>query len=103
MLAPAKPLGSARNWDRLPNHYFDCHSFAWGVGDWDTETAKAMAHRYVDEEIAEAIEARLDFGVESTCPEGPGRELVGRTKRAGYRVEGVLHRDGVSGHQRRAG
>lgn len=48
-----------------------------------------MAHRYVDEEIAEAIEARLDFGVESTCPEGPGRELVGRTKRAGYRVEGV--------------
>ena len=84
-----KTAWKRENRDRLPNHYFDCHSFAGGVGDWDTETAKAMARRYVDEEIAKAIEARLDFGVESTCPEGPGRELVERTKRAGYRVEGV--------------
>ena len=77
------------NWDRLPDWYFDHDSFAGGVGDWDTEAAKAMACRYIDEEIAQAIEARLDFGVESTCPEGPGRELVERAKRAGYRVEGV--------------
>ena len=77
------------NWDRLPDPYFDHDSFAGGVGDWDTEAAKALARRYIDEEIAKAIEARLDFGVESTCPDGPGRELVERTKRAGYRVEGV--------------
>lgn len=77
------------NWDRLPDWYFDHDSFAGGVGDWDTEAAKAMARRYIGEQIAKAIEAGLDFGVESTCPDGPGRELVERTKRAGYRVEGV--------------
>ena len=29
------------------------------------------------------------FGTESTCPGGPGRQLVERATRAGYRVEGV--------------
>ena len=77
------------NWDRLPDWYFDHDSFAGGVGDWGTEAAKATARRCFDEEIAKAIEARLDIGVESTCPEGPGRELVERATRAGYRVEGV--------------
>ena len=77
------------NWDPLPDRYFDHDSFAGGVGDWDTEAAKAMARRYIDEESAKAIEARLAFGVESTCPDGPGRELVERTRGAGYRVAGV--------------
>ena len=61
------------NWDRLRDLYFDHDSFAGGVGDWNTEAAKAMARRYIDEEIAKAIVARLDFGVESTCPDGAGR------------------------------
>ena len=84
-----KTAWKRNNWDRLPGRYFDHDSFAGGVGDWDTEAAKAMARRYIDEEIAKAIEARLAFGGESTCPSGPGRELVERAKRAGYRVEGV--------------
>ena len=55
----------------------------------DTEAANAMAGRYIDEEIAKAIEAGLDFGVESTCPKAPWRR-AGRAREArGYRVEGV--------------
>ena len=57
------------NWDRLPDWYFDRDSFAGGVGDWDTEAATVMARRYIDEEIAKAIDARLDFGADA----GPSR------------------------------
>ena len=60
------------NWDRLPDWYFDHDSFAGGVGDWDTDAAKAMARRYIAEEVAKAIEARLDFGVERRVRMVPG-------------------------------
>ena len=84
-----KTAWKRENWDRLPTRYFDHNSFAGGVGDWDTESAKARARQVVGQEIDKAMEAGLDFGVESTCPGGPGRELVERVKRAGYRVEAV--------------
>ena len=77
------------NYDRLPQQYFDRDSVAGGIGDWNSEEARARTRRIVDDEIAKAIENRKDFGIESTYSGTPGREMVKRAKEAGYRIEGV--------------
>ena len=97
-----KTAWKRENWDRLPNHYFDHDSFAGGVGDGDTRSAKDLGREYVDREIDRAIEARRDFGIESTCPGGPGGELVQRVKARWVQGRGSLHRDAIPADQHRA-
>ena len=77
------------NYDRLPQQYFDQDSVAGGIGDWNSEEARARTRVLVDAEIAKAIKNRQDFGIESTYSGTPGREMVKRAKAAGYRIEGV--------------
>lgn len=84
-----KSAWKRENYDRLPNPYLDQDSIAGGVGDWNSEESRARTQRIVDKEIAEAIEKRVDFGIESTYSGNPGPEMVERVKKAGYRVEGV--------------
>ena len=77
------------NWDRLPNPYFDQDSIAGGVGDWNSDASRTRTRKIVDEQIAEAIAGRKNFGIESTYSGLPGRNMVERMKRAGYKIEGV--------------
>ena len=84
-----KSAWKRENWDRLPDPYFDQDSIAGGVGGWDKESARRRTRKIVDEQIDEVMAARGDFGIESTYSGSPGRVMVERVKRAGYRVEGV--------------
>ena len=77
------------NYDRLPQQYFDQDSIAGGIGDWNSEEARGRTRRIVDAEITAAIENGQDFGIESTYSGTPGRQMVERAKKAGYRIEGV--------------
>ena len=77
------------NYDLLPTRYFDQDSIAGGIGDWNSEDARQRTRVYVDREIAVAIDARVDFGIESTYAGRPGPEMVQRMNEQGYRVEGV--------------
>lgn len=77
------------HYDLLPERYFDQDSVAGGIGDWNSESARARTRAIVDAEVAEAMAGRLDFGIESTYSGRPGREMVDRVRRAGYRIEGV--------------
>lgn len=74
---------------RLPGRYFDRDSFAGGIGDWNSPEARERARAYVDAQIAESIEKRLDFGAESAYSGPCGQALVERAGGAGYRVEGI--------------
>lgn len=84
-----KSAWKRQNYDLLPSRYFDQASFAGGIGDWNNPEAHARARVYVDAQIAESIDQRLDFGTESTDSGQPGPGLVERVIKAGYRVEGV--------------
>ena len=77
------------NYDLLPSRYFDQNSFAGGIGDWNSPEAHARTRVYFEAQIAELIDERLDFGIESTYSGQPGPALVERVIKANYRVEGV--------------
>lgn len=84
-----KSAWKRKNYDLLPTRYFDQDSIAGGIGDWNSPDARARTRVYVDTQIAEALEQRLDFGTESTYSGQPGPAIVERVIKAGYRVEGV--------------
>ena len=84
-----KSAWKRENYERLPRRYFDQDSIAGGIGDWNSEEARARTREYVDKAVAEAIADRVDFGVESTYSGRPGPRMVERALRAGYRIEGV--------------
>ena len=84
-----KSAWKRENYDRLSEHYFDQDSIAGGIGDWNSESARARTREYVDDQIDQAMAARRDFGIESTYSWRPGRAMVERAKAASYRVEGV--------------
>ena len=84
-----KSAWKRENYDRLPQRYFDQDSIAGGIGDWNSDEARARTQEYVDKAVAEAIAGRIDFGIESTYSGSPGRAMVERARRAGYRIEGV--------------
>ena len=84
-----KSAWKRKNYDLLPSRYFDQDSVAGGIGDWNSPEARARTRVYVDAQIAESIDQRLDFGTESTYSGQPGPALVERVIKAGYRVEGV--------------
>ena len=84
-----KSAWKRENYDLLPDRYFDRDSIAGGVGDWNSPGALQRASAYVDAQIAESIEKRLDFGAESAYSGLPGQALVERAGREGYRVEGI--------------
>ncbi len=77
------------NYDLLPDRYFDQDSIAGGIGDWNSLEARSRTQVYVDGQIAESIDKRLDFGTESTYSGLPGQTLVERVVQAGYRAEGI--------------
>ena len=77
------------NYDVLPDRYFDQDSIAGGIGDWNSPEARARTQVYVDAQIADSIEERLDFGTECTYSGLPGPSLVDRVIQTGYRVEGI--------------
>ena len=76
------------NYDRLPERYFDQDSIAGGIGDWNDPGARDRTRRYVDAQIDEIFEKRLDFGFESTFSGQAGPALLQRAIREGYRTEG---------------
>ena len=84
-----KSAWKRKNYDLLPSRYFDQDSFAGGIGDWNSSEAHTRARVYIDAQIAESIDQRLDFGTESTDSDKPGSALVERVIKAGYRVEGI--------------
>ena len=84
-----KSAWKRKNYDLLPTRYFDQDSIAGGIGDWNSPDARARTRVYVDTQIAEALEQRLDFGTESTYSGQPGPAIVERVIEAGYRVQGV--------------
>lgn len=77
------------NYDALPERYIDQDSIAGGFGDWNNPRNRERVREKVDVEIDEYIEAKLDFGMESTFSGLPGPTLVDRVVARGYRVCGV--------------
>ena len=104
------------NWDRLRHLYFDHDSFAGGVGDWNTEAAKAMARRYIDEEIAAKATSTATPSCRSSTaasspsqphryPPGSPRPRCHRSRRGGVRSWATARRlvaASVSPNTRRA-
>ena len=76
------------NYDLLPSRYFDQDSFAGGIGDWNSPEAHARTRVYFEAQIAELIDERLDFGIESTYSGQPGPALVERVIKANYPSKG---------------
>lgn len=77
------------NYDLLPDLYIDQDSIAGGFGDWNREPARVRTAAIVKGQIDETIKSKKSFGIESTYSGRPGREMVERTKLAGYRIEGI--------------
>lgn len=84
-----KSAWKRKNYDLLPDRYYDQDSVAGGIGDWNSQEARARTRLIVDAQIDESISDRLDFGFESTYSGLPGKDMVERVIRAGYRVEGL--------------
>lgn len=84
-----KSAWKRKNYDLLPDRYYDQDSVAGGIGDWNSQEARARTRLIVDAQIDESISDRLDFGFESTYSGLPGKDMVERLIRAGYRVEGL--------------
>ena len=84
-----KSAWKRKNYDLLPARYYDQDSVAGGLGDWNSEEARARTRVIVDAQIDESIRERLNFGMESIYSGLPGRDMVERVIRAGYRVEGL--------------
>lgn len=84
-----KTAWKRRNYDLLPDRYFDLDSLAGGFGDWNGPDARERARAYIDAQVAESIGKRLDFGTECAYSGEPGPALVERVAEEGYRVEGV--------------
>ncbi len=83
-----KTIWKRDNYDSLPDRYFDLDSMAGGIGDWNSPEARLRTREYVDAQITESIEKRLDFGTESSYSDLWGPSLVERVIESGYRVEG---------------
>ena len=84
-----KTAWKRHNYDRLPRRYFDLHSLAGGLGDWNGPDARERAGACIAAQISESIQKGRDFGTESTYSGKPGPALVERVVAEGYRVEGV--------------
>ncbi len=84
-----KSTWKRKDYDLLPDRYFDQDSIAGGLGEWSDKRARARTREIVDAEIEECLREGLDFGMESTYSGLPGPEMVRRVARAGYRVEGL--------------
>ncbi len=84
-----KSAWKRKNYDLLPARYYDQDSIAGGLGDWNSEEARARTRVIVDAQIDESIRERLNFGMESTYSGLPGPDMVERVIQAGYRVEGL--------------
>lgn len=83
-----KSAWKRKNYDSLPEIYFDQDSVAGGIGDWDKESARERAREYVHIKVSECFESRLDFGFESTFSGRPGVKLLERAVTNQYQVEG---------------
>ena len=84
-----KSTWKRKNYDLLPDRYYDQDSIAGGLGEWSDERARTRTREIVDAEIAECLREELDFGIESTYSGLPGPEMVRRVVETGYRVEGL--------------
>ena len=84
-----KSAWKRKNYDLLPARYYDQDSVAGGLGDWNSEEARARTRVIVDAQIDESIREQLNFGMESTYSGLPGPDMVERVIQAGYRVEGL--------------
>ena len=77
------------NYDSLPDRYYDQDSIAGGIGDWNSQEARERTREFVDQQIQECLDHRLDFGIESTFSGLPGPRMVQRMQQEGYRIEGI--------------
>lgn len=84
-----KSAWKRKNYDLLPERYYDQDSIAGGIGDWNSQEARARTRIIVDAQIDESIRERLNFGMESTYSGLPGPDMVERVIQNGYRVEGI--------------
>ncbi len=73
-----KSTWKRRNYDLLPDRYYDQDSIAGGLGEWSDERARTRTREIVDAEIAECLREKLDFGIESSYSRPPGPEMVRR-------------------------
>ena len=84
-----KSAWKRKNYDLLPNRYYDQDSIAGGIGDWNSEEARERTRLIVDAQIQESFREGLNFGIESTYSGLPGPDMVKFVIEAGYRVEGL--------------
>ena len=73
-----KSTWKRKNYDLLPDRYYDQDSIAGGLGEWSDERARTRTREIVDAEIAECLREELNFGIESTSSSLPGPEMVRR-------------------------
>ena len=71
-----KSAWKRKNYDLLPERYYDQDSIAGGIGDWNSEEASARTRVIVDAQIDESIREQLNFGMESTDSGLPGPAIT---------------------------
>ena len=74
----------------LRGPFYNADTLAEGLGDWNDPKRQREARKIVDENIAERLKLREDFGFESTYSGSSRPEIIRRAKQAGYTVEAVF-------------
>ena len=79
-----------RHRDALPAQFYNADSIAAGFGDWNDEARQREARQVVDRQIDRRLEAREDFGFESTYSGRSRPAVVERARTGDYEVTVVF-------------
>lgn len=74
----------------LPGSFYNADSIARGLGDWNSAEKQREARELVDRAIEDHLNARSDFGFESTYSGRSRPSIVRRAKALGYEVAAVF-------------
>lgn len=80
-----------RNRAELPRHFYDADSIAQGLGGYDDPEHQSAARRMVDRCVAEHLQRREDFGLESTYSGASRPEIARCARQDGYRRHLAIH------------
>ena len=79
-----------RQFAQLPQPFFDADSIAQGLGSYDDIGDQRQARRIVDQGIAECLDSRSSFGLETTYSGQSRPRLIREAHRRGYVVRGIF-------------
>lgn len=85
-----KTTWTNRHRNVLPVRFYNADSIAAGLGDWNDGARQREARQVVDRQIDERLNARDDFGFESTYSGRSRPAIVERARTCGYEISAVF-------------